>query len=505
MGFFVHVVALFSGAALMSLEMVGSRILAPFFGSSIYVWGSLIGVVLTALSLGYYTGGYLSDRFPRLSDTSIVFAIAGVWTGLIPVFSERLLPVLASGAPGIPSLLGASTLLFFVPSLLLATISPWCVRLTLNRIDSAGRSAGLLYAVSNIGSIAGTFATSFYLIPSLGTETILRCLSVSMLGVGAVLCISARPRRPKAAALILCAALVFGLGPSLFPGGSAGVIYETQSLYHHIYVVEDGSRRLLKFDNSIQSGMYPERPYESVFPYTDFFHLALLFKEDLEDVLFIGLGAGTVPKRFHRDYPDMTIECVEIDPEVTRIAREYFGFPGDEEIRVHTADGRAFLKSSEKAYDLIIVDAYYADSIPFHLTTVEFYELVRERLKPGGVLASNLIGALEGEKSKLFRSMFHTIRRVFADTYVFPVNYSPGTESSLRNIEVFCLKPGEGFGVPQGKERLIEKARMLEGQRATIKGLPGFASSLYEGEIPVEGAVFLTDDYAPVDSLLYLY
>lgn len=163
------------------------------------------------------------------------------------------------------------------------------------------------------------------------------------------------------------------------------------------------------------------------------------------------------------------------------------------------------MKSSEKAYDLIIVDAYYTDSIPFHLTTVEFYELVRERLKPGGVLASNLIGALEGEKSKLFRSMFHTIRRVFADTYVFPVNYSPGTESSLRNIEVFCLKPGEGFGVPQGKERLIEKARMLEGQRATIKGLPGFASSLYEGEIPVEGAVFLTDDYAPVDSLLYLY
>ncbi|HHY44410.1 MAG TPA: fused MFS/spermidine synthase [Firmicutes bacterium] len=504
MGLSVHIVAFFAGAALMSLEMVGSRILAPFFGSSIYVWGSLIGVVLTALSLGYYAGGYLSDRFPRLSDTSIVFAVAGLWTGLIPLFSERLLPALSSGTPGIIPLLGASTLLFFVPSLLLATISPWCVRLTLSRLDSAGRSAGLLSAVSNIGSIAGTFATSFYLIPAIGTETIIRGLSVLMIAVAAVLLFSGRDKRPGIA-LVLCVALAASLGPSFFSRRLGGVLYETQSLYHHIYVVEDGSRRLLKFDNSIQSGMYPDRPYESVFPYTDFFHLALAFKEDIRDVLFIGLGAGTVPKRFHRDYPDMTIECVEIDSEVTRVAREYFAFPNDDEISVHTADGRAFLKSSPKTYDLIVVDAYYADSIPFHLTTVEFYELVREKLRPGGILASNLIGALEGERSDLFRSMLLTIRRVFADTYVFPVNYSPGTESALRNIEVFCVKPGEGFSPAPGKERLVEKARMLEHDKVTIKGLSGLASSLYEGEISVEGAVLLTDDYAPVDSLLYLY
>lgn len=504
MVFAVYALAFFSGAALMSLEMVGSRVLAPFFGSSIYVWGSLIGIVLLALSIGYYAGGYLSDRFPNLSDTSYVLAAAGLWTGLIPVLSKRLLPALA-GSGGIQATLWASTVLFFIPSLLLATVSPWCVRLNVRRIESAGRSTGLLYAVSNAGSIAGTFLTSFYLVPVAGTEAILRYLSVFLILMSAALCLVARPRRTVAAALILCVLLVSVGGFSRLSGAPGGVIFETQSLYHHIYVVEDGGRRLLKFDNSIQSGMYPDRPYESVFPYTDFFHLVLAFKEDISDVLVIGLGAGTVPKRFHRDYPDMTIECVEIDPEVVRVAREYFGFPGDNEIRVHVADGRTFLKNSQKAYDLIMIDAYYADSIPFHLTTVEFFELARERLKPGGVLASNLIGALEGTRSKLFGSMLLSITRVFPDTYVFPVNYRPGTESTLRNIEVFCQKAGSGHATMLSKDQLIEKAKVLEGSRVRLEGFSDLASSLYEAEISREGAVLLTDDYAPVDSLLYLY
>jgi spermidine synthase len=504
MVFAVYALAFFSGAALMSLEMVGSRVLAPFFGSSIYVWGSLIGIVLLALSIGYYAGGYLSDRFPNLSDTSYVMAAAGLWTGLIPLISRRVLPALA-GPGGVEKTLWASTALFFIPSLLLATVSPWCVRLNVRRIESAGRSTGLLYAVSNVGSIAGTFITSFYLIPVVGTEAILRYLSVLLMVLSAALCLVGRPRRPVAAAVILCVLLVSGAGFSRLSGAPDGVIYESQSLYHHIYVVQDGGRRLLKFDNSIQSGMYPDRPYESVFPYTDFFHLALAFKEDIADVLVIGLGAGTVPKRFHKDYPDMTIECVEIDPEVVRVAREYFGFPHDDEVRVHTTDGRTFLQSSRKAYDLIIVDAYYADSIPFHLTTVEFYELVRDRLKPGGILASNLIGALEGEKSKLFRSILLTVTRVFPDTYVFPVDYRPGSESALRNIEVFCQKEESGLVARLDKDRLVERTGVLTGGRVTVEGLSDLASSLYEAEIPREGAVLLTDDYAPVDSLLYLY
>ena len=354
--------------------------------------------------------------------------------------------------------LRASALLFFIPSLLLATISPWCVRLSVRRIESTGRSTGLLYAVSNAGSIAGTFATSFYLIPVAGTETILRYLSALLLLMGAALGLLCRPRRPLAAAAILCVVLVSVFGPGLLPPGPDGVIYETQSLYHHIYVVEDGGRRLLKFDDSMQSGMYPDRPYESVFPYTDYFHLALAFKEDIADVLVIGLGAGTVPKRFHRDYPDMTVECVEIDPEVTRVAREFFRFPGDDEIEVHVADGRSYLKNVGKTYDLIIVDAYYADSIPFHLTTVEFYELLG-RLKPGGILASNFIGALDGARSAL--PVYVPDRLTgFPNAYVFPVDYTPGSESFLRNIEVFCVKPGNDFGVALSKERLAEKARI---------------------------------------------
>lgn len=506
----VYAVALLSGAVLMGLEMVGSRVLAPLFGSSIFVWGSLIGIVLTALSLGYYAGGYLADRYPRLTAASSVLGVAGVWIGLIPVLARVFLPGIASGASGVSGVSGtlcASLVLFFVPSVLLATISPWCVRLSISRLEKAGRTTGVLYAVSNVGSIAGTFVTSFYLIPRIGVDSILRWMSILLLLMAVILAAFSRTRRILPVGLLLCALLASSLGGRYLVGASeAGVIYETQSLYHHIYVIEEEGKRLLKFDKSIQSGMFIERPYDSAYPYTDYFHLALAMKDDIEDVLMIGLGAGTVPKRFQRDYPGMNIECVEIDPEVARVARRYFGFPEDDEVRVHTIDGRIFLQNTDKRYDLIIVDAYYADAIPFHLATAEFYELARSRLKPGGVLASNLIGALEGRRSSLFRSMFLTLDRVFPETYVFPVDYSPGTEASLRNIEVFAVAPGRGAGVMgMNRAELLSRAQTLEGDAVILPAFSSLLSYLYEKPIAKEGAVLLTDDYAPVDSLLYLY
>lgn len=441
MVYMVYTVSFTAGAALMGLEMVGSRILAPLFGSSVLVWGSLIGVVLTALSLGYYAGGYLADRQPRLGAMSWVLGAAGFWVGLIPAMQDALLSRLASGFPGVPGTLWACLILFFVPSLLLATISPWCARLALKGVEKAGRTTGVLFAVSNAGSISGTFLTSFYLIPRIGVEAILRWMSVLLLVLAFCLAALLRPRRMTAASILMAVLIVY-VSPWGFAGGAKGsVVYEVQSLYHHIYVMDEGDRRLLKFDSSIQGGMFPHDPYESVYPYTDYLHLALAIKDDIKDVLMIGLGAGTVPKRFERDYPDMNIECVELDPEVVRVARRYFGFPGEDRIKVHVNDGRVFLKETEKTYDLIVVDAYYADAIPFHLATVEFYELVKSRLRPGGVLASNLIGALEGERSKLFRSMYLTLSRVFPDTYVFPVRYSPGSSEHVRNIEVFAVAP----------------------------------------------------------------
>lgn len=502
----VCAVSFLAGAVLMGLEMVGSRVLAPYFGSSVLVWGSLIGVVLAALSLGYYVGGYLADRHPRLSAASWPLGLAGIWIGLIPALARALLPPLASGNPGISGALWACASLFFTPSLLIATISPWCVRLSVDRLEKAGRTTGILYAVSNAGSIAGTFMTSFYLIPRIGVDAILKWMSALLLLLALLLTVLPKPRRTAPALLVVAA-----LGASVLWGGGMrgpeehGVIYEAQSLYHHIYVVDDGIRRLLRFDRSIQSGMYPGDPYKSVFPYTDYFHLAMTLKDDIKDVLMIGLGAGTAPKRFRRDYPGMRIECVELDPEVIRVARRYFAFPGDDRLKVHSQDGRVFLKNTSERYDLIVVDAYYADAIPFHLATVEFYEIVKSRLKPGGVLASNLIGSLEGPRSHLFRSMFATLSRVFPETYIFPVDYPTGSEGCARNIEVFAVAPGGGRSTKMSKDNIIDKARSLEGRAVTVGFYPDLAATLYDKSVSKDGVVVLTDDYAPVDSLLYLY
>lgn len=509
----IYLVAFSSGAVLMGLEMVASRILAPEFGNSVFVWGSLIGVVLLALSFGYYIGGLVSDKRPSSEPLVIVLGLSSGWIALTPFLAGRALPVLSRSFPGKTGPLVSAFALFFMPSLLLAMVSPWCMRLLIRSVEKAGHSSGLLYAVSNTGSIFGTFVTTFFLIPRIGAESILRIMALVLLGLSVMT--RARAQTLSRRNPFTMAAVVFAAGAMLISGATAflpsvlgGVIYEKQSLYNHIYVIEQGGTRLLKFDNSIQGGIYVDRPYDSCFPYADFFHLGLCLKEDISDVLVIGLGAGLVPKRFARDYAGVRVEVAEIDEEVCRAARKYFSFPGDDQVPVHIRDGRMFLRDSSSKYDIIVVDAYYADSIPFHLATIEFYRLVKEHLKPGGLVAYNIIGALSGPQARLFRSMYRTLKGVFPHTYVFPVNYSEDTEGAYRNIVVFGVLPG-GSGAPGhmrlSKSAVVSRAEELARETVTVPGFARMAGTLYEKEIDLEGAVILTDDYAPVDSLLHLY
>lgn len=502
----IYAVAFLSGAALMGLEMVGSRVLAPTFGSSIFIWGSLIGVVLAALSIGYYAGGRLADRHPRAGPLAVILGLSGLFTSLIPWASRAVLGRSAA-LPGAAGPLTACLVLFFVPSVLLAMVSPWCMRLSIPSVERAGHSAGLLYAVSNAGSIAGTFATSFYMIPRMGTVAILRSLSGLLLALGILVSLGAGNGNRKTLPLVLTVSMVVALSANILGGtvAEAGVIYKEQSLYHNIYVSEQGGIRLLRFDKAVQGGIYVDRPYDSAYPYPDYVHLALTLNPDIKDVLMIGLGAGLAPKRFARDYPDMNIEVVEIDPAVVRVAREYFGFPEDDVVKIHVRDGRVFLTESDKRYDLIVLDAYWADAIPFHLATIEFYETVKARLNEGGVLASNIIGALEGQRSQMFRSMYHTMARVFPMPYVFAVGYAPMTEESYRNIEVFAVASSEEQTIRLSKGDFVERARELSRSRVTVPGFEAIAQDLYEAPVSPEGAVVLTDDHAPVDALLHLY
>ena len=524
-------VVILSGAILMALEMVGSRVLSPTFGSSIFVWGSLISIFLAALSLGNYLGGRLADRKPSLATLGLLVAAPGVLIWLLPFYYAAINDWVAalSLGPRFSPLL-ASVILFAVPSIFLGTISPYAIRLEIRSVETAGNTAGRLYALSTAGSIIGTLAASFFLIPLLGVRNILHTLGLLLLilACGALLYATQKSKTslasgPKTSAtgskdnrakrrraprstgestksltVLLFVGLLAGLLFTPWNRASGDVVYTKESLYHHIIVRDTGRLRILHFDNSYQSAINLDHPDEPIFMYTRYLHLGRLFAPDAEQAVFVGLGGGSAPRRFHDDYPSMEIDVAEIDPEVVKIAKEYFLLEEDDRLRVHARDGRLFVKQSGDRYDLAVLDAYFAESIPFHLTTQEFLQEVESRLAPDGVVVANIIGSVSGRQSRLFRSMLATYERVFPQVYVFLVGVrGNATDSTLRNIILVATKDAERLD----KAELTRRAsRLVQSGEISIDVRP-FIDSLVTDPIASEGVPVLTDDYAPVDSL----
>lgn len=306
-------------------------------------------------------------------------------------------------------------------------------------------------------------------------------------------------------ALTLSIVIILLTRPAPLPGAMPGVdgmrvLFEADSVYHHVVVTEDAVARYLRFDRSIQSGMYLRDPFDSPFLYPAYAHLGLIFRPRARNVLIVGLGGGSIPKRFWRDFPEMTVHVAELDPMVVDVAKRFFMVPADPRLRVVVQDGRLFLRRTAQRYDLIILDAYFAESLPFHLTTKEFLELVRARLAPGGVVASNIIGALQGSRSALFRAMYKTFAEVFPGLYPFPVAFRPYDDvETIRNI--ILIASGEP-GLTQ--EEILRRARALA-PRVTYPQFVLYAGDYYRLPIPVGDVPVLTDDYAPVDTLVPVY
>jgi spermidine synthase len=487
-------VAFLSGAILMALELAGSRVLAPHFGGSIFVWGSLIGVFLAALSIGYYVGGRAADLSPRAGSLAGFLLVAGAFVLLLPWYAAAVCDRIALrdfGARANPLI--ACMLLFFVPGALMAVTSPFVIRLTARSISRVGRTAGAVYAVSTIGSIAGTLGAAFYLIPGMGTRAILYLLGALLVVAGLLAGALRGPRRGAAAALLLAVGLL--AQPAC---AEEKVLLTRDSAYHRLFVTEEGHNRWLRADNIWHTQMDLRDPQGRGLPYSDYVDLAFLFKPDIRSVLVIGLGGGTVPKRFVRDYPQVTVDAVEIDPDVISIAKRYFHVEPGPRLRIHQADGRMFLRRSEETWDLIVLDAYYADTVPFFLCTKEFFEIVRERLTPGGVLVNNVVGQVSGARSKFFRSVYHTMAEVFPHVYAFEVAES-GT--MWVNIEVFGLNSEERISLAEVRLR----AGRMKGKIIHDEELLERVADYVEGPIPKAGAKILTDDYAPVDALIHLW
>ena len=519
-----------SGAVLLGMELAASRVLAPYFGNSLFVWGALIGVVLAGLSVGYWLGGTLADRLPA---TQLLLGTMTLGALLVLAHPDRRRAGarvgrgVGSRAAREPARSPRSS-----SSALRASssppVSPIAIRLAVRSVDTAGRTAGRLYAISTAGSIAGTLVTAFWLIPELGVSQLLAAAATVLLG--AVVLVALAERLPvvalvatgfAVAAAIATASVAPEQGERLEgvaaqnwsplyrsrEEGSRGidqaasgfdVVFQEDTRYHHLAVVDDADgSRYLRFDNSFQSGMTIARPFETRFPYTDYFGLGLAYNPDARNVLFVGLGGASAPKRFWRDFPSLDLQVVELDPVVADVARRYFAMPDHPRLKVAIEDGRRYLQRNERRYDVIALDAYFSDSIPFHLATREFVELVRDRLAPGGVVVANIIGSVEGPGSKLFRSFVRTYRTAFPTVAVHPVieENDGGSLTDLRNLMLVATE-----GALPSEEFLTERWRELAPPRAPNLDAP--IRDRYDKPIRTEDVPTLTDDYAPTDSLL---
>jgi len=483
-----------SGAVVMALELVGSRLLAPPFGDSIFVWGSLIGVVMMALSVGYYYGGRLADRSPSYETFSLITLVAGLLILLIPMTSPMILEaVYYSGFGDRYGPILASFLLLAAPTILLGMVSPYSIRLAAPNLDELGGISGSLYSISTGGSIFGTFFTVFFLIPSFGVRQI-----VFSLGVVLIL-MSLAHYSWKSRAFILLLVLMLNIPASLIGGalyrGSGVLVYRKETPYSTLTVVDndEGTLRTLFLNNLAQSIMYLDGSNRQATRYTDYFNLAFLFTPDVERVLFIGGGGFSGPKQFLDYYPDVYVDVVEVDPEVVRVAKEYFYVVEDPRLGVFVDDGRTFLSDAGE-YDVIVLDAYSKAYVPFHLMTLEFFEALDEHLSPEGVIVSNLISSLVGDTSDLLRAEYRTVDEVLPQVYLFRTKSE--FLSTVQNIVLVATKTP----VRLSKSELVERAETFPVRGTT---LAEYVDNLFESEgVYADEALVLTDDYAPATALL---
>jgi spermidine synthase len=495
----LNFVVFISGAVLMSLEIVGSRVLAPNFGSSIFVWGSLISVVMAALSIGYYWGGWLSAREPSYGKLLVLLLIPGILIFFLPFlypavndwiagidFGNRLNPLVACSA------------LFLLPGIFLGTISPYAIRLAATQLHTVGSTAGTLYAVSTCGSICGTLLTAFYLIPVLGVANIIHALGITLACLSLVVVPLVRLRGVSLSRAVATVSLALG-SLNLFwpPVAWAKTILQKETFYHRIRIEEDDEARYMYFDRTLQSAMNLKDPTALRLIYSRYTSLGFAFRPDAKKMLIIGVGGGSIPKKVQKEFPNMEIDAVEIDPEVIKIAKDHFNIKEGKNLRLHALDGRLFLTRTQNQYDIILLDAYFTDAIPFHLTTREFFELAQKKLTPNGIIVANLISAVTGPSGKIVRAFVRTQRQIFPQTYVFaarrPDNVSLDT---IQNVIVVATRDKQRLDIKE----IVKRAAAID------KGLfpdpiQDIAVAYFDRPIP-EDVPILTDDYAPTDDLL---
>ena len=501
--FLLNVVVFVSGAVLMGLEIVGSRVLAPYFGSSIFVWGSLISVVMTALSVGYYWGGWLSAREPSYARLLILLCIPGILIFFLPFIYPTVNEWVASVDFGIRlNPLIASSITFLLPGIFLGTISPYVIRLAATQLSTVGSTAGTLYAVSTCGSIFGTLMTAFYLIPLMGVSNIIHFLGVILVCLSLVLVPLIKVKKVSMARAVTTLSVIMGCitmpwTPVIW--ARMKTLLEKDTFYHRIRIEEDDEARYMYFDRTLQSAMNLKDPTALRLIYSRYTSIGLAFRPDAKKILIIGLGGGSIPKKLQKEFPSLEVDVVEIDPEVIQMAKNQFNVHDGKNLRLYAQDGRLFLTRTTSLYDIILIDAYYADAMPFHLATREFFELAQRKLTSNGIIVANLISAVTGPSGKIARAFVKTQRQIFPQTYVFAARRADNVSiDTIQNVIVIATKDKQRLDIKE----IVKRATALD-RGLFPDPISDIGVAYYDGALPDQDVPVLTDDYAPTDNLLH--
>lgn len=404
----------------MTFEIVGSRVLAPFLGSSTYVWSAIIGIILLAMSLGYAYGGKQADKDTSPKTLGRNIFLAAIALLVMNLAKNAFLGVLNTVQFSLilKSIL-ASIVLFTIPSFFMATVLPFVVRLALNKVDQSGALIGRFYAISTIGSILGTFAGAIFFIPLLGTTQIMWVLA-SILIVCSLICYKAIDK----SSLVLGLFLVAGNIAYSFRGMP---YQDVDTEYNRVWIYdtedEGTTKRYMMLNGHVNSGMDVQNTRDNlIIAYTEYYRLIEHFTPSFEKVLMLGGGAYSFPKYFQSNYPNKQLDVVEIDGELTQLSKDHFDFEPNQQLQLFHEDARTFLARSESKYDAILMDVFSSDlSVPFQLTTIEAFELVKNRLDENGVLIINLLGSEIEGRSHFLQSEVKTLQQLFQNVDVLAV------------------------------------------------------------------------------------
>lgn len=494
--FYLYLTEIFSGMSVMAVELGASRLMAPYFSSSQIVWTIIIGTIMIAMALGNIYGGRSADKNPNPDKLYGRIMIAAIWIALIPVFGKYVIL-------GISALLiftvnsnfliiagfAACMVIFVFPLFLLGTVTPSLVKYTVDNLDDNGKLVGNLNASNTIGSIIGTFVPTFISIPAVGTAITFLIFSGILMLLAVVYFMSGKTNIFKVRKVpigiivfILCVCLGH---ESSFAFWQDDLTYEGESIYNYLQVYEDedevvlstnvlfGVQSVYQKENKL-TGLYYD--YAMAAPF-----MAGIHDKDEINILVLGNGTGTYATQCTRYFDHVTITGVEIDQKITDLAEEYFELPDN--VEVVTYDGRAYLNAIDEKYDVIMVDAYQDITIPFQMSSIEFFELVKEHLTDDGVMVVNM-NMRGNEEGDINQHLADTIAGVFSEVYTVDV---PGST----NRELFASNHADMM-------ELFASNLAAESNQELRAMMDGVSSQLTEYE---PGNLLMTDDKAPVELL----